>query len=57
MKGKVLNAYGKDIDVLLKKEGRKKVTDADLKAVEPLDSSHSGKSNLKRIKADELPGG
>jgi len=57
MKGKVLNSYGKQIDSILKPEGRKKVTGADLHAVEGKDASGTGQSNISRIHADKLPGG
>lgn len=55
--GKALNPYGKDVQKELKAEHLHKVTDAVLKAVEPLDSAGTGSTNIKRIKADQLPGG
>jgi cytochrome c2 len=57
MKGKTLNAYGKQIDVLLKKDSTKKVTDKYLKAVEDKDATGNGGTNISRIHADKLPGG
>ncbi len=57
MGGKKLNAYGKDIQAALRKAGTKKVTEEILKSVEQLDSAKAGKTNLHRIKADQLPGG
>ncbi len=57
MKGKTLNAYGKEIDALLKKEGTKKVAEKHLKAVEGMDATGSGGTNVSRIKADKLPAG
>jgi hypothetical protein len=54
--GDDLNPYGKDILKAMKELGVKRVTEEVLKKIELLDSLKSGKSNLERIKADELPG-
>lgn len=55
MKSKLLNAYGKDIETLLKPTGSKKVTEKMLREVEGKDSGHKGGTNLSRIHADKLP--
>ncbi|HRF60233.1 MAG TPA: hypothetical protein PLH94_10015 [Fimbriimonadaceae bacterium] len=55
-KGGKLNAYGADIDVLLRAAKRKRVTVDDLKAVENKDSDGDGMKNIDEIKADRNPG-
>ena len=56
MKGKSLNAFGKDIQTAMKAEGTKKMTVEILRKVEKLDSNKNGVSNIDEIKADQLPG-
>jgi hypothetical protein len=55
-KGGKLNAYGKDIDLVMKKQATKKMTLDHLKAVEEMDSDGDGFKNIDEIKADRLPG-
>lgn len=55
-KGGKLNAYGKDIAKVMKEEKTKKLTAAILHAVDKLDSTKTGKTNLAKIKADKNPG-
>lgn len=56
-KGGKLNAYGKDLQVVMKAAGTKKLTNELLTKVEGLDSTKDGKTNLAKIKADINPGG
>lgn len=55
-KGGKLNAYGKDIEAVMKKANTKKMTADQLKAVENLDSDGDGMKNIDEIKADRMPG-
>jgi len=57
MKGKTLNAYGKEIDILCKKAGTKKATDSMIRSVEGQDATGSGGTNVSRIRADRTPAG
>lgn len=55
-KGGKLNAYGKDIQVVMKAASTKKMTAEHLVKVEGLDSTKDGKTNIAKIKADIVPG-
>ena len=55
-KGGKLNPYGKDIAKVMKEQNTKKLTAAILHAVDKLDSTKTGKTNLAKINADKNPG-
>ncbi len=55
-KGGKLNAYGKDLQVVMKAASTKKLTNELLAKVEGLDSLKDGKTNIAKIKADVNPG-
>ncbi len=55
-KGGRLNAYGKDVQVVMKAESTKKLTPELLAKVENLDSLKDGQTNIAKIKADKNPG-
>lgn len=55
-KGGKLNAYGKDIQSVMKDAGVKKLTPAILTKVEGLDSNKNGTKNIDEIKKDVNPG-
>lgn len=55
-KGGRLNAYGKDLLSVMKKEETKKLTPELLAKIEGLDSLKDGQTNLAKIKADKNPG-
>jgi len=55
-KGGKLNAYGKDLQVVMKAESTKKLTPELLAKIENLDSLKDGKTNVAKIKADVNPG-
>ncbi len=54
--GGKLNAYGKDLQAVLKAEKSKKLTPAMLAKVENLDSDKDGTKNGDEIKKDSNPG-
>jgi hypothetical protein len=54
--GKVLNAYGKDLQSVMKAKGTKKLTEDILRGVEKIDSDKDGMNNVDEIKADRNPG-
>jgi hypothetical protein len=55
-KGGRLNAYGKDLQAVMKAAGTKKLTPELLAKVEGLDSLKDGKTNIAKIKSDTNPG-
>ena|ERR1019366_639319 len=55
-KGKILNPYGKELQVVMKAAGTKKLTPDFLANVEGLDALKDGQTNISRIKADRDPG-
>ena len=55
-KGGRLNAYGKDLQAVMKEAGTKKLTPELLAKVEGLDSLKDGQKNIAKIKADKNPG-
>lgn len=55
-KGGKLNAYGKDLQVVMKEASTKKLTPELLAKIEGLDSLKDGKTNIVKIKADTNPG-
>ena len=55
-KGGKLNAYGKDLQLVMKEAGTKKLTSELLAKVEGLDSLKDGKTNIAKIKGDINPG-
>jgi len=54
--GGKLNAYGKDLQGVMKAASTKKLTNELLTKVEGLDSLKDGKTNIAKIKADVNPG-
>lgn len=56
VKGKELNAYGKDIEKEMQARKTKDLTVEILRAVEKLDSDKDGASNGDELKAGTLPG-
>ena len=54
--GGKLNAYGKDLQIVMKAASTKKLTNELLAKVEGLDSLKDGKTNIAKIKADINPG-
>jgi len=54
--GGKLNAYGKDLQNVMKEEKSKKLTPAILAKVENLDSDKDGTKNVDEIKKDSNPG-
>ncbi len=55
VKGKELNAYGKDLDKAMKDRKTKDLTADIMKSVENLDSDKDGVSNGDELKAGTLP--